>query len=242
MALARPVVCVFAKAPEPGKVKTRLVPTLRAEEAADLYRAMLLDTVGVAEWAHAEVVIAFTPHAARGTLERLLGRHRTYLPQGPGDLGDRLAYAFERLCGGGRAVIVVGSDCPGLDPDRIDQAAEALKGSDVVVGPSLDGGYYLIGLNRPRPELFEGVPWSTERVFESTMERIDAAGLDVSVLPTERDLDTPEDLLELFAGTRTAGWEEVYQQTWKEIHALLPPRRLSLLEEAVAERGGEPRG
>lgn len=242
MPAARAVVCVFVKDPVPGKVKTRLTPVLRATEAADLYRSMALDTVEVAESSGAEVVIGFTPHAARAPLERLLGRHRRYLPQGPGDLGERLAYAFDRLCDGRRPVLVVGSDCPGVDRGRLVEAARAVESSDVVIGPTLDGGYYLIGLSRARPELFEGVPWSTGRVFEATMRRIGAAGLRAGVLPTERDLDTPEDLLELYSGTRTATWAESYTRTWKQLHALLPPRRFSMLEEAVAERRGERRG
>ncbi|MBW3660457.1 MAG: TIGR04282 family arsenosugar biosynthesis glycosyltransferase [Gemmatimonadetes bacterium] len=220
-------------------MKTRLTPVLRAAEAADLYRALLVDTVEVAESTGANVVVAFTPHGARGPLERLLGRHRRYLPQGPGDLGQRLAYAFERLCDGPRPTLVVGSDCPGLGPDRLREAAEALKSSDIVVGPAIDGGYYLLGLTRPRPEVFAGVPWSTGRVFEATMARIGEAGLRARVLAVERDLDTPEDLFDLYAGTRTATWAEAYPRTWKKIHALLPPRRLSMLEEVVAERRGD---
>lgn len=233
---------MFAKAPQPGAVKTRLTPVLRPAEAADLYRALLTDTVGVAEEIDARVVVAFTPHSARAPLERLLGRHRTFMPQGPGDLGRRLGYAFERLCDDRRPVLAVGSDCPGLSPERLREAADALSGGDeVAIGPTVDGGYYLIGLTRPRAGLFEDVPWSTPRVFEGTMERLGELGLRARILATERDIDTPEDILELYAGTRTAEWEEAYPRTWKELHALLPPRRLSMLEEAVAERRGERR-
>lgn len=228
---------VFAKAPEPGAVKTRLTPFLRAAEAADLYRALLLDTVDVVEAAEAEVVVAFTPVSARRAVERLLGGHRRYLPQGPGDLGRRLAYAFERLCGAGRPVIAVGSDCPGVGPARIREAADHLAKAEVVLGPSTDGGYYLIGLDRPRPGLFEGVEWSTDRVLEATLARAEEAGLRVHVLAAERDLDTPEDLFELYAGTRTAAWADDYSRTWKTLHALLPPRRVSALEERVLGRG-----
>lgn len=229
----RPIVVVFARAPEPGAVKTRLTAFLRAAEAADLHRALLLDTVEAAESSGAEVAIAFTPQAARRELERLLGRHRRLLPQGPGDLGRRLAYGFERLCDGRRPVLAVGSDCPGLSPARIREAAEALGRADVVLGPAADGGYYLIGSVQPRPDLFEGVAWGTGRVLEATMEAIGAAGLRARLLPAERDLDTPEDLFELWAGTRTATWADAYPRTWKTLHALLPPRRLSMLEEAV---------
>ncbi|MGH7558976.1 MAG: TIGR04282 family arsenosugar biosynthesis glycosyltransferase, partial [Gemmatimonadota bacterium] len=139
---------VLAKAPEPGRVKTRLIPILRAREAAELHEALLLDTLEVVE-SCADVVVAFTPATGRRTLERLLGRRRRLLPQGPGDLGDRLARVFEQLCGAGRAVLAVGSDCPGLTTTRIVAAAGALGWADVVLGPALDGGYYLVGLRKP---------------------------------------------------------------------------------------------
>ncbi|MGH7564760.1 MAG: TIGR04282 family arsenosugar biosynthesis glycosyltransferase, partial [Gemmatimonadota bacterium] len=139
----RPRVVVLAKAPEPGRVKTRLIPILRAREAAELHEALLLDTLDVVE-SCADVVVAFTPSTGRRTLERLLGRKRRLLPQGPGDLGDRLPRVFEQLCGDGRPVLAVGSDCPGLTTARIQAAAAALGRVDVVLGPALDGGYYLV--------------------------------------------------------------------------------------------------
>lgn len=225
---------MFGKAPEPGRVKTRLVPVLHAQEAADLYRAMLQDTVEIAE-AVGELVVAFAPSEARLPLERLLGRHRQFLPQGPGDLGRRMAYAFERLCDGRRPVLVVGSDCPGVSPGRLAEAARALGEADVVLGPALDGGYYLVGMKRARPDLFEDVPWSTPDVLAATRERVERLGLAGALLPPERDLDTPEDLFELYAGARAEGLAETYPRTWSVLHALLPPRRLSALEAAVLE-------
>ena len=228
---------VFARAPEPGRVKTRLIPVLRAAEAAELYEALLLDTVEVAE-SCARTVVAFTPSGGRRALERLLGGHRRLLPQGPGDLGERLGRVFESLCEGGQPGLVVGSDCPALTAARIRTAAERLGHADVVIGPALDGGYYLIGLRRPRPELFADIPWSTASVLEVTLSRAREAGLRVELLETARDLDTPEDLYEWYAGSRSEEFASSYPRTWHFIHALLPPSRFAALEESIGGRSG----
>jgi hypothetical protein len=234
-------VAVFAKAPEPGRVKTRLTPALRAQEAADLYRALLLDTLDVVEPVAAATYVAYTPAGARRHLEALLGTRRRLLPQGPGDLGRRLAAVFERLCDGRRSVLAVGSDCPGLTPARIEEAAGALTRADVVLGPALDGGYYLIGMRRPHADLFRDVPWSTAGVLEATRERIAEAGLQVRWLPLERDVDTPSDLFELRAGGEALGLRESYPRTWGVLHSMLSPQRLSRLEE-ILEGRNEGRG
>ncbi len=233
----RPLVCVFAKAPEPGRVKTRLIPTLRATEAADLYRALLLDTIDAAETAPADIVVAFAPLAGRRAVERLVGSRRRLMPQGPGDLGARLARAFETLCDERRPVLVVGSDCPGLDAVVLREAARVTSRVDVVLGPARDGGYYLVGMRRPRRELFAGVPWSTPGVLAATRERIAEAGWTLQLLEPLRDLDTPEDLYELYSGAREADLERTYPRTWIALHAMLPPRRLARLE---ARLRGEP--
>lgn len=233
----RPVVAVFAKAPEPGRVKTRLTPVLHAREAADLYRALLQDTLSIVERFGGETVVAFTPHVARRPLERLLGSHRRLLAQGPGDLGTRLANVFDQLCDGRRPVVAVGSDCPGVTPTRLREAIDALPTSDLVIGPAVDGGYYLIGMKRPHLELFEDVPWSTGKVLETTRERIEELDLKAAFLTPQRDIDTPEDLFEWYAGARAANMQEHYPRTWSVLHAMLPPRRFSALESTV--RGEE---
>lgn len=179
--------------------------------------------------------MAYTPAAGRRVLEQLLGPRRL-LPQGPGDLGERLARVFEQLCGGGRPVLAVGSDCPGLTVARILSAAAALGRVDLVLGPALDGGYYLIGLRRPRPELFRDVPWSTPQVLEVTRSRAEAAGLTVELLDPARDLDTPEDLYEWYASSRSGEFASDYPRTWRILHAILPPSRFAALEESLGTR------
>lgn len=232
----RPVVAIFAKAPIPGQVKTRLTPALRAEEAADLYRALLLDTIEVVESTGARVTVAFTPSTARRPLERLLGRRRHLLAQPPGDLGARLEGVLGLLQeGGGKRVLLVGSDCPGLTAERIRQAWHALESVPVVLGPALDGGFYLLGVSRAAPGLLRDVPWSTGKVLETTRARLHELGLAVQELAEERDLDTPRDLFEWFAVAREAGLESAYPRTWKVLHSLMSPRRFAELEGRLAE-------
>lgn len=234
----RPVVAVFAKAPVPGKVKTRLTPALHAQEAADLYRSMLLDTIAVVERAGLECVVAFAPSGARRELERLLGSRRRLAPQPPGDLGQRMEAIFEGLLEDRRRpAIAIGSDCPAVDAERLTEAAEKLEEAEVVVGPALDGGYYLLGLRRPRPELFRDIPWSTGGVTEETRRRIDDAGLRSAWLEPARDLDTPEDLFEWYANGKAEGLPDTYPRTWRTLSTILSPRRFAALEEAVL--GGE---
>jgi rSAM/selenodomain-associated transferase 1 len=229
-------VAIFAKAPIPGQVKTRLTPALRPEEAADLYRALLLDTIDVVESTGARVVVAFTPANDRRHLERLLGGRRRLLVQPPGDLGARLESVLDRLReGGGKRALVVGSDCPGLTPERIREAWSALESVPVVLGPARDGGFYLLGLSRSEPGLLRGVPWSTEGVIEATRERLRERRLEVRELAAERDLDTPEDLFEWFAVARQARLEAIYPRTWKILHSLMTPRRFADLEARLLE-------
>ena len=232
----RPLVAVFAKAPVPGHVKTRLVPALRPEEASDLYRALLVDTIDVVEAADARVTVAFTPATGRRLLERLLGAGRQLVLQPPGDLGTRL----ERVLGmlqesGGKRVLVVGSDCPGLTSERIREAYRALENAPVVLGPALDGGFYLLGTSRPATGLLRDIPWSTERVLEAMRTRLLERGLAIRELPEERDLDTPRDLFEWYASARETGLETIYPRTWKMLHSLMTPRRFADLESRLAE-------
>jgi rSAM/selenodomain-associated transferase 1 len=227
---------IFARVPSPGGVKTRLVPALRADEAADLYRALLVDTIEVAESAHARPTIAFTPATGRRQIERLLGPRRRLLIQPPGDLGERIEAVVGQVQRGkaGR-VIVVGSDCPGLTAARIAEAWEALGSAPAVLGPALDGGMYLIGVARSAAGLLQAVPWSTGRELDAVRGRLTERGIAFRELAPERDLDTPRDLLEWFADARRAGLESSYPRTWKTLHSLMTPRRSAEIETRLSE-------
>jgi len=187
---------LFAKNPEPGKVKTRLQAHMGAETAARLYRAFLVDCATVLEATKAEVkVVAFTPVDAGMALRELLQDHGdfTYVPQPEIELGGRMAsliqWSFAR---GGERVVLIGSDVPSLPVEYVDRALDLLVEREVVLGPSTDGGYYLIGQRRGTSRIFDGVSWSTGEVLEQTLDRLDAQSL--GLLPPWYDVDTAQEV------------------------------------------------
>ena len=173
---------IMAKAPLVGSVKTRLVPALTAEQAAGLYRALLLDQFDhLRNFAGAERYVFYTPADAENLLRDLAGADYTYLAQSDGDLGVRMRQVFTDLrLRGHRNIVLIGSDLPALPWSILDQAFEQLAGAQarVVLGPSRDGGYYLLGMNRPTPEIFAHMTWSHPRVLAETTMRLDANNLD----------------------------------------------------------------
>ena len=193
---------IFARVPRPGRVKTRLIPTLGPAGAARVYRVLMRQALmAAARLANVrrELWCADDPDLTPcATIARRLGM-RLYV-QPDGDLGARLAGAFAQALepvGAGPAMII-GSDCPGYTPAYLEQAFALLEtGSpapDAVIGPALDGGYVLIGLRRPAPSLFTGIPWSTDQVLGRTREALAAAGLTWRELPPLADIDRPADL------------------------------------------------
>lgn len=192
------LLAIFARFPEPGRVKTRLAAGIGEEPACRIYRAIAERTVRRADrWAQGggrHVRICTTRHAGP-RWHRWLGNHLDIRPQSGSDLGERMHRALARgLEDGFDAAICVGTDAPGLTAAHLAQAQEALEEADVVVGPSRDGGYYLIGVNRTAPELFRDIPWSTDRVLDATRVAAKRAGLRVAELPTLNDVDTAADL------------------------------------------------
>lgn len=195
--MSRRVLGLFAKLPEPGSVKTRLVPPLTPASAAALYEAMLLDVLDLHAALDAERVLWFTPAAARPWFERQAGgRYRLEVQRGA-DLSARMAAFFELHASEGfERMVLRGTDSPTLPSERIDAAFAALSQSDGVVCPDLDGGYNLIGLREPQPELF-ALEMSTASVLEQTLARARSLRLQVARLPAHHDVDTADDLTRL---------------------------------------------
>jgi hypothetical protein len=184
------------KNPRPGTVKTRLAAAVGPEAAAGLYRALVervLETTAPRPGEYERLVFFDPP----GALEEM----RAWLPgvrllaQSGGDLGARMADAFARaFARGARRVAIVGSDVPGVARETVGDALRALDTADVAMGPAEDGGYYLLALREPRPELLSGIAWSTATVAAETRARAAALGLSLRELGTLRDVDTLDDV------------------------------------------------
>ncbi|HZP38067.1 MAG TPA: TIGR04282 family arsenosugar biosynthesis glycosyltransferase [Methylomirabilota bacterium] len=193
---------VMAKAPRPGAVKTRLCPPLRPPEAAELARCFLLDAVDrVRAVAGARPVIGYSPPEARSEFEQIAPGFALLAQEGP-DLGARQSRLLaEVLALGHAAALVMGTDVPTLPCECLDEAVSLVMAPDVdlVLGPTEDGGYYLVGLRTPCPALFENMPWSTSTVLTRTLERAQRLGLRAACLPAWFDVDTTADLERLAA-------------------------------------------
>ena len=188
---------IFAKAPIPGEVKTRLCPPLDHDEAASLHGTLVLDTVERAKGLPgASLYVAGTPDLAHPFFKVMEGRYGAkLLPQRGLDLGSRMKWAMQDAFElGAQEVLLTGTDLPTLPRAHLVEALTLVKRHDVVLGPTADGGYYLIGLRKMVPALFDGIAWSTPTVFAETKKKIEQAGLSLGLLPECRDLDTLEDL------------------------------------------------
>jgi uncharacterized protein len=195
----RTALAVIAKEPVAGLAKTRLAPALGEEGAARAAAAMLADTLAAVGSVGADPWLCFTPTDARERLRRFAPGFRL-LAQAPGDLGDRLAACLaDLLAAGADRVAIVGADTPHVPIASYRQAFALLEQADVVLGPALDGGYYLVAAKTARPELFVGVPMGTELVLAETLSRAARGGLVVALLPPLRDLDRVEDLADALA-------------------------------------------
>lgn len=186
---------VFARDPEPGRTKTRLIPALGAEGACRCYVAMLETMLErLARHAKGPVELWADRAPQRPTLARCAERYgMTLRTQCEGDLGERMVHALEATLATGDLAMVVGSDVLGLGPEHLVQAAAALAGgADAVFAPARDGGYGLVGLSRPAPELFDGIDWGTSVVMTQTRERYGTRS--VVELDTVWDVDEPDDL------------------------------------------------
>lgn len=190
-----PVVLLFLKAPEPGKVKTRLAAALGDETAAAIYRRLVENQLRniPPDW---RVRVVYDPPDALECFQAWLGTWLEYRPQLPGDLGVRLAAAAaEAFAEGTETVFCIGGDCPNLCSDTLTEArSRLLEGNHLVFIPADDGGYVLVGLNSPCPEIFENIPWSTPETLLVSLNRAEAEGRKVALLPSKFDIDTRADL------------------------------------------------
>lgn len=198
-------ICLLAKVPIAGEVKTRLIPAVGADGAAQLAKQLLKHSVrqALAVSLHAVELCATHPEhnfwkAPEFSLPLKL------VDQGEGDLGARMARAAERVTSSGGRVILMGADCPTLDAQAIKNLAVALDHSDAVIQPAVDGGYVALGLNHFDARLFADMRWSTSGVYRETQNRIAQLGWTLQEFPALRDIDLPEDLEHLPRGIADA--------------------------------------
>jgi uncharacterized protein len=192
-------ILVFAKRPAAGHVKTRLTPPLPPDEAAAVYEACLRDVIAIATRQRAQVEIWYRDDLRAGQYFESELPHLAATAQAEGDLGSKMLDAFRRSFNdGAERVLIIGTDSPTLPENVLNVAFDDLHEADVVIGPSVDGGYYVIGLRAEvvvrASSLFDSIVWSGKDVFRHTLERIERAGLHVRVLPGWYDVDTIEDL------------------------------------------------
>jgi uncharacterized protein len=196
------VIGIFARAPEPGQTKTRLIPRLGADAAARLHSRLVRHTI---ETALASGIFPTelwcTPSRSHPFFQKLAAEHSLKLrTQTDGDLGVRMADAFRVMLGEARGAILVGTDCPARTAQDLREVRQALaRGCDAVLGPVEDGGYHLIALRRDEPRLFVGVSWGTDRVLAQTRLRLSALSWRWHELPQRWDVDRPDDFDRLLA-------------------------------------------
>jgi uncharacterized protein len=192
-AVAIPV-CIFAKPPVPGEVKTRLIPVVGATGAADLASAMLLDVWRTVNFcAGVRPILATT---ARGDFPISVSPDDVWL-QGDGDLGQRIERILTRALLQARGAMVIGADSPTLTAAYIQAALHALQSNDAVLGPSMDGGFYLLALRKCQHGLFASLPWSTSETRRRLKARLEQHGFSMAELEPLFDVDIPADLLSL---------------------------------------------
>jgi rSAM/selenodomain-associated transferase 1 len=194
---------IFCKTPERGFVKTRLAASVGEQKALEIYLGLLKITDGETR-SFSSSRNLFVTSALEDSIEKMRSTLQQYdlftdpktsftIQQGE-DLGQRMSAAFENLLKNHRSVVIIGCDLPELTSALISNAFNALQSNDVVIGPSCDGGYYLIGLNKETPDLFKEISWSTEKVLNQTLEKAGRLSLKVQLLDQLRDIDTLEDL------------------------------------------------
>jgi len=188
------VLGVFAKWPAAGAVKTRLSTTAGPDWGARVARAFLLDTLARLGAVAARKMVVFAPPETQADFASLVTSGYEITPQCPGDLGTRMStFIADRLREGAEAVVLVGTDSPTLPVEWVERAFAELQHADLVLGPALDGGYYLIGCGRRLPPIFEGVSWSTDQVLAQTIAQLSDPGWRLALLPPWYDVDTPAD-------------------------------------------------
>ncbi len=193
------VLLIFVKEPVPGKVKTRLHPEMTYAEAAGFYKSMQTDIINTHLNSDCYTTLLYcSDNHTHNYFSKFYNESVPSHFQNGKDLGERMLNAISQNLNSYRNVVIIGSDCPGISQELICTAFQELKTRDIVLGPSEDGGYYLLGSNKVYPGIFSDVTWSTEKVFTETLSKINGLNLNCSFLPEKYDIDTFKDTERLF--------------------------------------------
>ena len=205
--VSKACVLLFVKYPAKGEVKVRLTSHIKQEVVAELYRNFVLDLLSTLTQSRIPFLVVYDPTHTLQRFEEWLGTNYEYIPQKGSNLGERLNHGFvEAFSREFQCVLALASDIPDLPVDVLLKACEALKTEDVIIGPSPDGGYYLIGFQRETflSKTFEGITWSSDKVLNETLSQLKMGDRSVQFLPLWSDVDTYEDLQALIRrGTKT---------------------------------------
>jgi len=195
------VLLIFIKYPTMGKIKKRLLNDFKSDFITVLYKHFISDILSTIKKLQFEFRICFYPPDSEKNIISWIGKNYCYIPQNGDNIGERMKNSFNRVFKEGYSrVVLIGSDIPDLPGDLISKSFDFLQLNDVVIGPSRDGGYYLVGFNKDsfNPLIFQDIKWSTETVFKDTIKILNKSKSTIHVLPEWNDIDTIDDLHELF--------------------------------------------
>lgn len=220
-------ILLFTKFPQKGLVKSRISIHLDETTTLTLYKSFVSDTLQLVNQLNYNKIICYTPTNSLQDFKSWLGSQYHYLPQKGVNLGQRISNSFQyAFTHNYQYVIALGTDSPDLPAHYIHEGFYHLAMGNVVIGPSTDGGYYLIGLNKENffPRLFENIPWSTQNVFHQTLEIVKDEKLKSHVLPTWYDIDTLKDLYELYA--RNTDGQFKSSSTMKHLNTIISNNKI----------------
>ena len=194
---------LFTRIPEAGRTKTRMMPRYSGDECAQMHVCFLKDIMRELRKTGADIFVCFEPSGPSRAMRKICGRARGYFGQDGEGLGERMLNAFRTVFSMGySSCVLVGADIPELRAGDVKSAFRELDSNDAVCGPTEDGGYYLIGMRRPLPVLFEGKSYGHERVMDGLMQAASENGISMGMTAERRDMDTPDDLMKYLAAMR----------------------------------------
>ena len=215
--MKKAIIC-FTRVPRPGQTKTRLLPILKPQQCEALHSAFLRDLSAVYESMDADLFVAYAPDPEPALLKEIFPIAKGFFPQEGTDLGEKMLHAIESVLKQDyESCILTGSDLPLMTKEHLESGFTALENAEITLGPTSDGGYYLVGMKQPCPEIFRNQQYGGSTVWENTLTAVKNAGYSFAPALSCDDVDTPDDLKQLWKliknnGTHTANYLELLQK------------------------------